>query len=179
MKPALYTRYPWTSILLYNGLTVLHFGLGGAGLIIGYDHWWGTLLGSAYLIFAFVEMYLLMPIKVCPNCVYYRLDNSLCISGLNTVSRKLAREGSVQDFSQRAKGLLCPNNLYIASLAVPIVLLIPALIINFSFILLGIFLVLVGLLLFRFFIVFPKVACGHCRAKNICPNAQAMGLSNK
>jgi hypothetical protein len=155
----------------------LHFGLGGAGLILGYGHWWGTLIGLVYLIFAFFEMYLLMPFKVCPNCPYYRLDNSLCISGMNLVSRKIAREGNIRQFSQRAKGLLCPNNLYIASLALPIVLLVPALAINFSFLLLGMCLALIGLLVFRFFVIFPKVACGHCRAKNICPNAKAMGLS--
>jgi hypothetical protein len=175
----LYTRYPWTSILTYNGLTVLHFGLGGAGLMLGYGHWWGVLIGSVYLIFAFAEMYLLMPLKVCPNCPYYRLEKSLCISGMNLVSRKLAKEGNVREFSRRAKGLLCPNNLYIASLALPVVLLIPALVINFSFLPLGILIILIGLLVFRFFVIFPKVACGHCRARNVCPNARAMGLSNK
>ena len=148
-------------------------------MILGYGHWWGALIGSLYLIFAFGEMYLLMPLKVCPDCPYYRLDNALCVSGMSVVSRKLVREGNVRDFSQRAKGLLCPNNLYIAGLALPIVLLIPALIINFSFLPLGILVMLIGLLAFRFFIVFPKVACGHCRAKNICPNAQAMGLSKQ
>ena len=45
--------------------------------------------------------------------------------------------------------------------------------------LLGIFLAVVGLLVLRMFAIFPQIACVHCRAKNICPNAQAMGLSNK
>jgi hypothetical protein len=147
--------------------------------MLAYGHWWGVSIGSVYLVFALVEMYLLMPLKVCPDCPYYSLKNSLCISGLNVVSRKLTRGGNIQEFSQRAKGLLCPNNLYIASLALPIILLIPALIINFSFLALGILIVLIGLLVFRFFVIFPKVACGHCRAKDICPNAKAMGLSNR
>lgn len=137
MKPVLYTRYPFTSVLLYNGTTVLHFLLGGAGLIIGFPFWLGIILGAAYLVFAFTEMYLLMPIKVCPNCPYTKLDNSLCISGMNAVSRKLVKEGNIKDFSKRAKGLLCPNNLYIASLATPIMVLIPALIFNFSFVIRG------------------------------------------
>jgi hypothetical protein len=34
----------------------------------------------------------------------------------------------------------------------------------------------VGLLLYRFFVIFPKIACVHCSVKNICPNAEAMGL---
>ncbi len=37
----------------------------------------------------------------------------------------------------------------------------------------------IALLPFRFFVVFTKVACIHCRAKNECPNAQAMGIGVK
>ena len=82
MHDTLYTRYPSWSIFTYNALTAVHFLLGGVGFILGYNYWLGWLLGPLYLLFAFSEMYLIMPMKVCPNCVYYRLDNSLCISGL-------------------------------------------------------------------------------------------------
>ncbi len=27
--------------------------------------------------------------------------------------------------------------------------------------------------------LFTRIVCIHCRAKNICPNAQSMGLSGK
>ena len=118
-----------------------------------------------------------MPLKVCPNCAYHELEGSLCISGMNVVSRRIARQGEVKRFADRASGLLCPNNLYIAALVVPILALIPALILGFAAPVLAIALVLVALLLLRFFVVFPRVACVHCRAKNICPNARAMGLS--
>ena len=57
--------------------------------------------------------------------------------------------------------------------------MIPALIVNFSVALLLIFLAVVGLLLFRFFIIFPKIACLHCRAKFECPQAGAMGVRNR
>jgi hypothetical protein len=124
-KPNLYTRYPLSSVLVYNGATVAHYVLGGIGIILGYASWLGYLLGSLYLAFSFVEMYLHMPRMVCRNCVYYRLDNSRCISGLNLVSRKIAKEGNVASFPSRARGLLCPNNLYIASLAFPILAIIP------------------------------------------------------
>jgi len=174
-----YTRYPLSSILIYNGTTILHFLLGGIGIILGYGNWVGYLLGTLYLVFAFLEMYLHMPLKVCPNCVYYRLDNSLCISSLNVVSRKIAREGDIKNFSNRAKGFLCPNNLYIASLVIPIIAIIPALVLDFSFAVLAILLVLVGLLVFRFFVIFPRIACVHCRAKNVCPQAQSMGFGEK
>ena len=68
---SVYTRYPLSIILIYNGTTVLHFVLGGTGIILGYNSWIGYLLGSLYLAFSFVEMYVHMPLKVCPNCVYY------------------------------------------------------------------------------------------------------------
>lgn len=176
-RPDLYTRYPLSSVLIYNGTTVAHYVLGGIGIILGYSYWIGYLLGSLYLVFSFTEMYVQMPLKVCSKCVYYKLENSLCISGLNLVSRKIAREGNVQDFPIRAKGVLCHNNLYIATLAIPIVAIIPALILNFSFFTMAILLILVGLLLFRFFVIFPKIACVHCRAQNICPQARSMGFS--
>ncbi|MFC2010673.1 hypothetical protein ACFLUR_00040 [Chloroflexota bacterium] len=172
-----YTRYPLSSILIYNSTTILHFLLGGIGIILGYNSLIGYILGSLYLAFSFAEMYVHMPLKVCPNCVYYKLDDSICISGLNVVSRKVAKEGSIENFPNRAKGLFCSNNLYIAALVIPIIAMIPALVLNFSFILLAILIVMVGLLLFRFFVVFTKIACVHCRAKNICPQAQSMGFS--
>jgi hypothetical protein len=51
--------------------------------------------------------------------------------------------------------------------------------VNFSVVLLIIFLAVMGLLLFRFFIIFPKIACLHCRAKYECPQAGAMGVRNR
>ena len=178
-KPELYTKYPISSVLVYNGATIAHYVLGGVGIILGYGSWVGFLLGSLYLAFSFIEMYVHMPLKVCPNCVYFNLPNSLCISGLNLVSRRVAREGSVKAFSNRAKGLFCPNNLYIVSLIVPILAIIPALILNFTLSVLVILLIIVALLLFRFFVIFPRVACVHCRAQNVCPQAQSMGFGQE
>jgi len=181
IKAKLYSRYPLSSVVIYNGSTILHFLLGGIGIALVYrfSPWAGYTFGVLYLIFSFVEMYVIMPVAVCPNCVYYRAKDSLCISGLNILSKKIAKEGDPKDFPRRAEGLLCPNNLYLASLIIPIVAMIPALIVNFSVVLLVIFLVVAGLLLFRFFIIFPKIACLHCRAKYMCPQAEAMGVRNR
>ena len=173
-----YTSYPLASLFIYNGITILHYLLGGVGLMAGYSFsWGGYLLSASYLVFAFSQMYVIMPLAVCPNCVYFRLRNSLCISGLNVVSKKMVKEGNIKDFPKRGQGLFCHNNLYMAAKLVPILVMIPALFLNFSFVLLTIFLTVVGLLLIRIFVIFPKIACVHCRAKNICPNAKAMGLS--
>ena len=179
-KAKLYTRYPLSSLLIYNGATILHFLLGGIGIILGYNFssWAGYTFGTLYLAFSFVEMVVMMPLTVCPNCVYYRMQNSLCISGLNVISKKIAKEGDLKDFPNRAEGLFCNNNLYMAALVVPIIAMIPALILNFSFFLLVIFLGVVGLLLFRFFVIFPKIGCVHCSAKYKCPQAEAMGVRN-
>jgi hypothetical protein len=95
---------------------------------------------------------------------------------LNLISRKIAQEGKSEDFVKRAQGLLCHNNLYMVALFLPIAAMLPALIFNFSLALLGLFLAVVGLLLFRFFVIFARVACVHCQAKNMCPNARSMGL---
>ena len=172
----LYTKYPLVNIFIYNGATIAHYILGGIGIIIGYNTPLADILGSCYLAFSFIEMYIHMPLNVCRNCVYYRLENSRCISGLNIVSRKLVPAGSVKAFPNRAKGIFCPNNLYIASLVIPIIAIIPALILNYSVTTLVILVALIGLLVFRFFVIFPKIACVHCRAQNVCPQARSMGF---
>jgi hypothetical protein len=118
-------------------------------------------------------------LKVCPNCLYRQVKDSLCISGLNVVSAMISRPGHRKDFPKRAEGVFCQNNLYMASLIVPIVAMIPAIFINFSITLLVIFWILVGLLVFRFFVVFPRIACLHCRAKHSCPQAGAMGVRDR
>ena len=180
-KAKLYSRYPLSSVLIYNGSTILHFLLGGIGIAFGYSFspWVGYTFGILYFVFSFVEMYVIMPLTVCPNCVYYRAKDSLCVSGLNILSKKIAKEGDLKGFPRRAQGLFCPNNLYLASLIVPIVAIIPALIVNFSVVLLIVFLAVVVLLLFRFFIIFPRIACLHCNAKYMCPQAEAMGVRNR
>ncbi len=179
-KAELYKRYPSTSILTYHGSTVLHFVLGGIGIALGYGFaaWAGTLFGALYLVLALAEMYVLMPLTVCPNCVYYRMSEAVCITGLNGVARKIAKAGDARDFPKRAQGALCPNNLYLASLVIPLIAMLPALAVNFSFLLLALFLAVLGLLLFRFFVIFPKLACLHCHAKFRCPQAEAMGVRN-
>jgi hypothetical protein len=179
-KAEIYTRYPLSSILIYNGVTLLHFLLGGMGIMLGYSpSRIGYALGALYLAFAFVQMYVIMPLTVCPNCAYYSLENGRCAAGLNLVATRIARAGNPTDFSKRAQGLLCHNNLYMAALFFPILAMIPALILNFSFLLLAILLVVIGLLLFRFFIIFGTIACLHCRAKYDCPNAERSGVRDR
>ena len=120
-----------------------------------------------------------MPLTVCPSCVYRRIKGALCIAGLNVLSARMAKEGPKKDFPKRAHGLFCANNVYMASLMVPIAAMIPGMIFNFSGLLLLVFLIVAGLLVFRFFVIFPKVACLHCKAKHVCPQAGAMGVRDQ
>lgn len=176
---AQYRRYPLSSLLIYNGVTLVHFTLGAAGIVIGYDrHRAAWALAAIYLVFALVEMYVVMPLKICPSCVYHRMDGSLCVSGMSAVSRRFAAERPASEFPSRAEGLLCHNNMYMASLFAPLLAMLPALFMNFSLTLLLIFVTVLVLLLFRFFVIFPKIACVNCYAKNKCPNAINMGLSS-
>jgi hypothetical protein len=177
--PRVYRIYPLASVLLYNGITLTHFGLGMLGILVGFRTWptpaW--ILGVAYVLFALTQMYVLMPLKVCPTCAYCRMDGARCISALNLVSARLAAPRDPDDFPRRAIGVLCHNNLYMAALVLPLFLMLPALVADFSVALLGLFLGLAALLAFRLFVLFTRVACVHCAAKRHCPNAQAMRIS--
>ena len=177
-KAVIYARYPLLNILTYNGATVLHYVLGGLGIMLGYGSLAGYVGGAAYLVFVFSQMYVIMPLAVCPNCVYYRMKDARCVSALNLVLRKVAKERALEDFKNRGEGLVCHNNLYVAALVIPILALIPVLILDFSFVVLALLLAVVALMLFRFFVIFPKTACLHCSAKKECPNAEAMGIQD-
>jgi hypothetical protein len=173
-----YAVYPLGHVLLYDGLTAAHFLLGALGvyLAVGGGAWaWGA--SGIYLLFAFGQMYVIMPLAVCPHCVYRRMENARCISGNNLLSARMTRERDLDGFEKRGQGVLCHNNLYLAALALPLVVMLPGLVLGFSWGLLGAFLGVLAMMLFRFFVVFPKVACGNCAAKARCPNARQMGLA--
>lgn len=173
-------RYPLKNIVTYNGITILHYILGSAGIIIALElSTTAKIISILYFIFAFVQMYVLMPVMVCPNCIYTKKTGMLCISGLNVISRMITSNGDIKNFAKRGEGILCHNNLYLAAKIFPILFILPFLIINFSISLLSIFLGIVGLLLFRIFFIFTRIACSHCLSKNICPNAKSMGISEE
>lgn len=180
-KAELYTRFPVASVVTYNLSTILHFLLGGliitsAAPLIGY---WAGVLASLYVILSLFQMYLYMPYKVCTHCVYFGLENSRCITGLNAIAKRVFKPAAAANLSTRAKGAFCPNNLYIASLALPILAGIPILVFSFSPLLLGLELLLFVLLAIRFVYLIPKTACVHCRAKFVCPQAGQMGVRDK
>jgi ribosomal protein L34E len=77
-KAEIYGRYPISSVIIYNGSTVVHFLAGGFILLflakmIGSV---GIAVSVLYVVLAFLEMYVIMPLKVCTNCVYFRTPDS-------------------------------------------------------------------------------------------------------
>ncbi len=179
-KALLYTRFPVANILTYQVVTLTHFLLGATGIIVGYNYSKvAYFIGALYLAFALIQMYVIMPLTVCLNCVYFGLDQAICPSGLNVISSKIAKRGDPDKFASRASGLLCHNNLYLIALILPILAIVPGLVMNFSFLLLAIWLAIVALLLFRFFIIFNRLACLHCKAKYLCPNAEKTGVRER
>ena len=176
-KDILYAKYPLYRVILYKGTTITHFILGGLGIMVGYNSLAGYLIGIVYLLFSFTQMYVLMPLTVCPSCIYHKMDDSLCISALNIISKKLVQERELKEFPERARGLFCHNNLYLLALVFPIVVIIPAVVLRFSFTLVVILIIMVFLLIFRFFFIFTRIACNHCASKYGCPNAKSMGIT--
>jgi len=180
-KAETYTRYPLSTVFIYNGSTVLHFLLGAFGIALACTYWprMGYSLGILYFVLSLAEIYVVMPLTVCPSCTYRRIKGALCVAGLNLLSARMAKERPKKEFPRRAEGIFCANNVYMASLMVPIAAMIAGMLFNFSAALLLVFLIVAALLIFRFFVIFPKLACLHCKAKHACPQAAAMGVRDK
>jgi len=170
-------RYGLASVLFYHCLTLAHYSLGAAVIIVAYGD--GPILAwplaLAYFSFALVQFYALMPLCVCPGCVYRSVPGSRCIAGLNVVSAKLRPPaGEVAEFEERAQGVLCHNTLYVAALVAPLVLVVPALVLAFSWAVVALALAIAALIAVRVEVVFRLLGCPRCLARRWCPNARAM-----
>ena len=174
-----YRSYPLRSVALYNGVTLLHFGLATWGLLVAYDRWpaLAWVLALAYLGVALGQMYVMMPLVVCVACAYATMPRARCVSGLNLIAAHLKPAPPAEFEARRTKGALSHNKLYMGSLMAPLPLLAAGLIVNFSLVGLALLLVVASLLAFRILVVFRRTACPHCAAKGRCPNARAMGIA--
>jgi hypothetical protein len=170
-------RYGLASVLFYNGLTLAHYLLGAAVLLTAYRErpFIAWPLALAYVVFALVQFYVLMPLCVCPGCVYRSIPGSRCVAGLNSLSAKLRPSaGVVAEFEERAQGVLCHNTLYVAALVAPLALAIPGLVLAFSWLAVGLAVAVLLLIAVRVEVVFRHLGCPHCLARRWCPNARAM-----
>ena len=180
MSGGVHRSYPLRDVVVYNGVTLLHFGVATLGLLAAYDRWpaaaWA--LAITYLVVALGQMYVVMPLVVCAACVYATMRDARCVSGMNLVAARLGRRAPLDEFeARRTRGVLSHNKLYMGSLIAPIPLLLVGLIVNFSPLALVALLIVGALLAFRVLVVFRRTACPHCAAKGRCPNARAMGIA--
>jgi len=172
-------RYPLRDVALYNGVTIVHFGLAAFGLLVAFSRWPAAawVLTIAYLVVAYGQMYVVMPLVVCAACAYTTLPGARCVSGLNLVAARLGRRAPAEEFEgRRTKGVLSHNKLYMGSLVAPVPLLAVGLVVDFSPLALAALLGVAALLAFRIVVVFRRTACPHCAARGRCPNAKAMGI---
>jgi hypothetical protein len=89
---------------------------------------------------------------------------------LNIIANMITTKGSKRAFHNRGKGLFSYDNLFFFSLLLPLAIVLPAFIINFSPELVIAVVLLLGSLAFRIFSIVPKVSCSHCKAKGACPH---------
>ena len=170
-----FRRYPLWRVLGLNGLTVAHYLVGCGAILVAYQSYpiVGWPIGLAYFVFAVVQFYVLMPLVVCPGCVYRTVRGGRCASGLNLISARLCRPSATATaFRERTHGALCQSRLNLASWVAPPPLALPGLALFFSWTAATLTLIVVGLVVVRLWVVRSAV-CPHCLARRWCPSAEA------
>ena len=121
-----------------------------------------------------MQLYVLMPLVVCPACVYRSIRDGRCASGLNLVSARLcpptAHAGA---FAERTQGALCQSSLCFWSWVAPVPLAVPGLAVSFSWLALTLTAAVVVLTVIRLTVVMRLAVCPHCLARRWCPMARA------
>ena len=171
-----FRRYPLWRVVALNGLTVVHYLVGGGAILAAYRDYpiVGWPLGVAYLVFAMVQLYVLMPQVVCPGCVYRTIRDGRCPSGLNLISARLAPPAaSAVEFGQRTHGALCQSSLCLWSWLMPVPLALPGLVVSFSWTAASLTAVVAALAVARLTIVARVAVCPHCLARRWCAEASA------
>ena len=170
-----FRRYPLWRVLSLNGLTVAHHVVGCAAILIAYRSYpiVGWPVGLAYLVFAMVQLYVLMPLVVCPGCVYRTVRDGRCPSGLNLVSARLCPpSASAFEFRERTHGALCQGSLCLWSWVLPVPLALPGLALSFSWLAATLTAIVAVLTVARLTFVTRLAVCPHCLARRWCPGAR-------
>ena len=174
-KQTSFRQYPLWMVLFTNGLTLVHYAVGAGAIVLAYPRYpvVGWPIGLAYCVYAVVQLYVLMPLIVCPGCVYRSIPAGRCPSGLNLISARLSPvPAQSTGFGDRGQGALCQSSLCLWSLIAPLPIAVPGLVISFSWLGLA-FTVAVGVLVaVRLSGVFRLVVCSHCLARRWCPVAR-------
>ncbi len=174
--PRSFRRYSLWRVLCLNALTLGHYLVGCAAILIAYRSYpiLGWPLGVAYLVFSVVQLYVLMPLVVCPGCVYRTVRDGRCASGLNLVSNRLCPPSPrAAEFEERTHGALCQSSLCLWSWILPVPLALPALAVSFTWSALALTATVAVLAVVRLAVVERLVVCSHCLAHRWCPVARA------
>jgi hypothetical protein len=173
-----FRRYPAWRVLIVNVLTLAHYPAGASAIVFAYPTHplLGWPIGLAYFVYATAQLYVLMPLLVCPGCVYRSIQGGRCASGLNVISARLRAPLQAAAFEARTQGALCQSSLCLWSLLVPLPIALPGLLISFSWTGLALSLTVAALSIARLAGVFRLVACAHCLAR-WCPVAKARRLA--
>jgi hypothetical protein len=158
----------------------VHYVTGTAAILFAY--WRFPFLGwpvaLAYFAFAVVQLYVLMPLIVCPSCVYRTIEDGRCASGLNLLSARFCPPSTPPvGFEGHVHGALCQSSLCLWSWVSPMPLVIPGLLISFSWIGLALIVCFAVLTTLRLTAVVRRAVCPHCLARRWCPVARAGRLA--
>lgn len=167
-------RFPLWQVGALNGLTIAQYLVGCAAIVLAYRRFpiVGLPVGLAYLVYAVTQRYVLMPLTVCPGCVYRAVRDGRCPSGLNVVSALLCeRPATAGEFQQRNRGALCSSRLAQASWLAPLPLVVPGLVLFFSATA-ALLAALVAVLALLRLLVVRRAVCPRCLARRWCPEGR-------
>ena len=159
-----------------NALTLGHYVVGCAAVLAAYRSYpvLGWPIGLAYLVFAVVQFYVLMPVIVCPGCVYRTMRGGRCASGLNLLSARLCPPSPPPGgFAERGSGAVCQNSLCLWSWILPVPLAVPGLVLSFSWLALALTATVAAFAAARLIVVERLAVCPHCLARRWCPVVRA------
>jgi len=171
MEPECYERYPARTVLLSNAVAVGIYALGAVILAR-----LGVLLAVAYVLYClWAETALLR--KSCAHCYYY---GKVCAFGKGWLCARLLRKADPQRFSEREVSWrdLIPDMFV---LAFPLIGGVVGLVLRFSWLVLGLMVVLVALSTTGNAVVRGRFACVRCKVRCKqrelgCPAAQLFGV---
>ena len=171
-----FRRYPLWMVLSLNGLTLVQYAVGCAAIALSYRSYpiVGWPVAVAYVVYAVMQLYVLMPLVVCPACVYSSIRNGRCANGLNLISVRFSPSPVPgPGFEERTRGALCQSSLCLLSLVLPVPLAVPGLVVSFSWMGLALTLAVGALAGVRLAYIAPRAVCSHCLARRWCPAARS------
>ncbi len=155
--------YPIGRIVLANIIMILWIALGS---LASATVW--PVAGWIFLIYAVFMVYFVMRKLVCTNCYYY---DKWCNIGWGKLAARLFRQGNIEHFAS-CRGIKIAPFFYASLTVIPLILLVIALIQQFTFTRLLILILLVGIGFYSGAVSRAR-ACAQCKMRFICPGSAA------